>query len=424
MTLFAVEGAAGCGKTVRLIGELEAALADAPLHEGQRVLALTFMHGARRRLHDKLRGVVGLRGRLHCVTVDSFAQRLVGRWRSLATVLGAPALRPDQYDEQCDTAGFLLEQPDVTEWVAASFPIVLVDEAQDLKPQRLRMISALAGPTRLMIAADDFQCLDPSLRPSPCVTWLRQACTPITLRQVHRTSVGGLLTAAAAIRAAGAPTKGRGFNILAAKGVGMAALYLTNAITWRDGGEVAVITPALKGGFAHSVVQKVGEKPLGKQQNGPYTIRWERSEEDEAGALLAGFRLSAGASLSDTISALRQLPVPAIARDVVNWAQRQAHGAGVTQFDEAEVVAIVRRQVALRRHHAGGDQPTFVAMTVQQAKNREFEGVVVLWPYQVGGDAEHKRRLLYNAITRARRWCTVILQNEEMLAAPPFAAQN
>ncbi|MGC8476943.1 MAG: ATP-binding domain-containing protein [Acetobacteraceae bacterium] len=422
MTLLAVEGAAGCGKTVRLIGALEDALADAPLRDGQRVLALTFMHGARRRLHDKLRGVAGVRGRLHCVTVDSFAQRLVGRWRSLATALGAPTLRPDQYDEQCDAAGYLLEQPNVAAWVVASFPIVLVDEAQDLKPQRLRMISALVGPTRLMIAADDFQCLDPSLRPSPCVTWLRQACTPITLTQTHRTHVSGLLDAAAAIRAGRAPANGQGFKILAAKGVGMAAVYLTNAIAWRGGG--AVITPALTGGFAQSVVQKVGEKPLGTRQNGPYTIHWERSEEDEADALLAEFRLSAGAGLSDTIAALRRLPASGIVRDAISWAQRQVHAAGVTRFDQAEVSAVVRRHMALRRHHAGGDQATFVAMTVQQAKNREFEGVVVLWPYQVGGDTEHKRRLLYNAITRARRWCTVIVQNEKMLAAPPFASSR
>ena len=315
MTLLAVEGAAGCGKTVRLIGALEDALADAPLREGQRVLALTFMHGARRRLHEKLRDVAGTRGRLHCVTVDSFAQRLVGRWRSLATALGTPTLRADQYDEQCDAAGLLLEQPDVAAWVAASFPIVLVDEAQDLKPQRLRIISALAGPTRLMIAADDFQCLDPALRPSPCVTWLRQACTPITLTRVHRTCVSGLLTAAAAIRAGRGPANGQGFKILTAKGGGMAAVYLTNAIAWRGGGAIAVITPALKGGFAQSVVQRVGEKPLGSQQNGPYTIDWERSEENEADTLLAGFQLSAGATLSDTIAALRLLPASGIVRN-------------------------------------------------------------------------------------------------------------
>src|SRR5262249_34920260 len=138
-------------------------------------------------------------------------------------------------------------------------------EAQDLKPQRLRIAAALTGSTNLMVAADEFQCLDPALRPSPCVTWLRENCTPLALTQVHRTSVRGLLAAAAAIRAGEAPANGPGFRILAAKGASLAAVYLTNAITWRNGGRVAVITPALKGGFAQAVAQKVGEKPLGTQ---------------------------------------------------------------------------------------------------------------------------------------------------------------
>ena len=81
---------------------------------------------------------------------------------------------------------------------------------------------------------------------------------------------------------------------------------------------------------------------------------------------------------------------------------------------------VITRQVTIRRQRYGSDNHDFVAMTVQQAKNREFEGVFVLWPYQIGGDAEHKRRLLYNAVTRARRWCTVVVQNADLLQAAPF----
>jgi DNA helicase IV len=75
----------------------------------------------------------------------------------------------------------------------------------------------------------------------------------------------------------------------------------------------------------------------------------------------------------------------------------------------------------LRRQYGGGASHPFIAMTVQQAKNREFEGVVVIWPYQVGGDIEHKRRLLYNAVTRAKRWCHIIVQGQNILGAAPFA---
>jgi hypothetical protein len=44
-------------------------------------------------------------------------------------------VQEDQYDVQCEAAGALLEPPEVRGWIAASFPIVLVDEAQDLRPQ-------------------------------------------------------------------------------------------------------------------------------------------------------------------------------------------------------------------------------------------------------------------------------------------------
>jgi superfamily I DNA/RNA helicase len=76
----------------------------------------------------------------------------------------------------------------------------------------------------------------------------------------------------------------------------------------------------------------------------------------------------------------------------------------------------------MRRRYGTSTRPQFVAMTVQQAKNREFEHVVVIWPYTIPNDDDQKRRLLYNAITRARRSCLVLVQAQELLDAPPFAA--
>ena len=54
-------------------------------------------------------------------------------------------------------------------------------------------------------------------------------------------------------------------------------------------------------------------------------------------------------------------------------------------------------------------------MTIQQAKNREFDHVIALWPYTIPNDVEQRRRLLYNAITRAKRSCLVLVQAENML---------
>ena len=84
-----------------------------------------------------------------------------------------------------------------------------------------------------------------------------------------------------------------------------------------------------------------------------------------------------------------------------------------------ELVAILERGVEIRAN-ISSIKHKFLAMTVQQAKNREFDGVVVIWPYQVGGDAEHKRRLLYNAVTRAIAWCAVLVQGSQLPTGSPF----
>jgi UvrD-like helicase C-terminal domain/AAA domain len=422
VTIQAVEGGAGCGKTYRLMTMLSERLVTNPFMDGQRVLALTFMHGSRRRLSERLRTVVGLRSRAECCTIDAFAWRIYRRWRGLAATLAIAPVIEGEFDAVCDAAGSLLEQPEVCAWVAASFPIVLVDEGQDLKPQRLRMIVALSGAVHVLIAADEFQCLDQTLRPNPLVAWLQQAAEPETLVQVHRTNAAGMLAAATAIRGGNAPFNGTGFRILQpGVSVPLAATLLANAIAWRQGGNVAVITPSLQGGFAQSVVARVAQGPCGAKQNGPYNIQWEGNDRDEAQTIVADLDLQTEASGEAACAALRALARTGPARSALSWVENQIHACGRNQFTRTEIEAVIARQVSLRRQHGGGISHQLTALTVQQAKNREFDGVVIIWPYQVGGDAEHKRRLLYNAVTRAKRWCNIVVQNQNILGAAPFA---
>src|SRR5262245_11863921 len=72
-----IEGPAGTGKSTRLFEELERILVASPLQEYQRVLALTRMHGSRRRMEDRLQNASTLRMRYRCSTVDSFAWSLI-----------------------------------------------------------------------------------------------------------------------------------------------------------------------------------------------------------------------------------------------------------------------------------------------------------------------------------------------------------
>ena len=112
--------------------------------------------------------------------------------------------------------------------------------------------------------------------------------------------------------------------------------------------------------------------------------------------------------------------------DVFQWAERKWRIKGQTQFPIDELTTTVERVLQSRRAFL----PTTClgsirAMTINQAKNREFEGVIILWPFAVGGDLESQRRRLYNALTRAQKWAIVIVQDApkktSRLAAPPFS---
>ena len=118
MAVTAFEGPAGTGKTHSLMDDLEGRVREHALASHQRVLALAFMHGARRRLDSRLSEIDALGGRYQAVTVDSFAWRLIQRWRRLAASLGYAIPSENRYDETCALAATLMARPDVRTWVA------------------------------------------------------------------------------------------------------------------------------------------------------------------------------------------------------------------------------------------------------------------------------------------------------------------
>jgi hypothetical protein len=200
MTVTAFEGPAGTGKTHSLMNRLHEELAGRALAAHERVLALTFMHGSRRRLDSRLSGIEELGGRFQATTVDSFAWRLTQRWRPLARRLGHAIPAEGQYQETCALAAALMTRPAVASWVAVSRLIVLADEAQDLSPERSTTIAGMAGRCHLLLAYDEFQCLNPALRPMPIQDWLPGVCTPTSLTACHRTNNAELLEGARAVR--------------------------------------------------------------------------------------------------------------------------------------------------------------------------------------------------------------------------------
>lgn len=425
MTVIAFEGPAGAGKTHSLIERLSVSLRERPLADHERVLALTFMHGSRRRLDARLRDVDCLSGRFTATTFDSFAWHMTQRWQRLAKHLGYEMPGENEYERTCSLAAALLGRDDVQKWVILSYPFILVDEAQDLSSERSSMIAALSQSATIFLAYDEFQCLNTALLPISIEGWIGDQCTPVALQGCRRTDDAELIEAAVAVREGRAVNPdGQCFKIVATPGnVNLRATYLANAIAWRRGGNVAVLTPSRQGGFADSAVARVGEGPVGKRGNGPYTIRWESSDAQDGDMLWDSLDLGNPCAADEALAALARHRHKPVIRTLSDWVKRQRSTQGVEEFTEGDFRRQIYQALSARRRYGQRADAELSAMTIQQAKNREFDHVIVLWPYNVPNDNEQKRRLLYNAITRAKRSCIVLVQSKDMLTAPPFAPE-
>ena len=419
MSLIAFEGPAGSGKTFQLLEYLRLALKSQPLQAGQRVLAITFMHGSRRKLEASLRVIPGLRGRYECATVDSVAFRWAQRWQDLAKHRGLQLPEDGAFDKVCAITAQLVSDPMVRDWITASFPLVLVDEVQDLTATRLSIVRALGERATCFIAGDEFQCLQEGMSVNPFADWRKTGLTVTRLEQIMRTDVAALLAAAAALRAGGAPRAAGVFKIQATPSPALAGSYLANAIAWYGrGGTVAVLTPSVTPFVTKAVEWAQSNKT--KQGNGPIRIVWERAEKEELAEVLARLKCPRSLPLDAARQAVERLAEPTIAPYVLAWLERQGNALGRTEVSRAELEQAIGRAVANRRRFGATPTSRTSAMTVHTAKNREFDGVVVLWPYQVGGSEEQKRRLLYNAITRARNWACILVQGERIPPSGPF----
>lgn len=420
MPFRAFEGPAGTGKTHNLMQALEEAMLARPLASHERVLALTFMHGSRRRLDQRLSKVGILRGRYSCMTIDSLASAITQRWASLAREM---ALQCGSWEETANSAGCLLENPSVLRWLSATFPLVVVDEAQDLSPERLRLVKAFTSGNVLLIAADEFQCLDRAIDTKPFVEWLNTGeVTPLT--KVHRTNAVGLLDAASVLRAGrNVPASGKGFKVVYTfpNQMPFSIGYALLAGLQREGDVAMLVGPGGKDWASDVIARLSNGLRSTKQTVPPLTIGWETAVDDEVGAVMRSFKGTQTLNTEHVLVSLAGIPDPP------NWlksaiaAVRHQHLAcGQTTWDQERLKSLMDRRASFHRAHCTTRSAGVPVMSINSAKNREYRHVVVLWPPGVPGDEEQQRRLLYNAVTRAREAATVFVRTEALLSKPPF----
>ena len=220
---------------------------------------------------------------------------------------------------------------------------------------------------------------------------------------------------------------------MSALNANVAAGHIARTICWKKPKDAVILTPTGqdKSQFIRDVVTRLTSKsikPKGINKDvGPFRVIWESNVEEDKAALLKKIACSAqGIALTE----LRQLCANdrGALGDVYQWAEKKWRIKGRFHFLEGELKTMVERDSPLTARIPAYGLPGkhSEAMTINSVKNREFEGVIVLWPFAVGGkiSIHAETAAPANALTRAKKWAVVIVQDAPQkasrLSAPPF----
>ena len=443
MTSQFFEGAAGTGKTYNLMASLESLVMAQNLEKHQKVLALTFMHGSRARLDGALSDLRSLKKRYGCMTFDAFAGYIVNRWRDLLNDLQQReniTTGHNEYEQVCFEAAELLKDESVQRWVSLTYPIILVDEAQDLSLARLTMMQSLASSSILLAAADEYQHLDEDHEGNAAVQWLSDSINTTRLTQARRTNDQGLLQVANNLRNGDAIIPLLNDDYRGRKELGnfmLVAVPTWQMLAWQAGFALrlagnnhVILTLSANDANSNRALNKLKQDVQNLNRNqgttfGPFPdIKQGRSAETLAQECYSLLSLpEENLSMGDALERCAAIEDRNIKKSVCGWVAKRKKLVGQIEVSREEIEAAInsahQNQKRFQRRGNIGKQ----AMTIHQAKNREFDNVIVLWTYALGGNVsdEYKRRLLYNAITRAKKRCTVIVMGKGRINEVPFS---
>ena len=277
---------------------------------------------------------------------------------------------------------------------------------------------ALEAHVRLFVAADEFQCLDETLDTGPFARWFNSGDVT-KLSQVHRTQKTGLLGAGAALRRLSSPICGPGL-VIRYHYPNLMPFMIGSALC-KFGTKVLLYAP---GGarWASEVTTRLASGLKSKKFNIPPLRSFRESGiNDEADRVMERF---GNKELFDISEIVEQ---SAYTNDAPKWlpevgvaAKRKLGTTAKSKWPANELRDLVGRTASNHRAYANERRVGIRVMSIHQAKNREFERVVLLWPPGVHGSDEYKARLLYNGITRAQKYCHVFVRTQRLLEQPPF----
>jgi superfamily I DNA/RNA helicase len=150
------------------------------------------------------------------------------------------------------------------------------------------------------------------------------------------------------------------------------------------------------------VLRSISEQTTKRGCKPIYWARHTSSDEEQA-----ALRLALGVTndyLDDNEWQKKEDPLNPHVAEVIDRVQRFAQLRGMDRIPK-HLVASVSDQLVHARRAYGSNSARHVVTTIHGAKNCEFDNVCVIWSYKIPANAELQRRLLYNAVTRAKRNC-------------------
>jgi superfamily I DNA/RNA helicase len=431
---FFVAGEAGAGKTRKLMEQADVAGGELLTKPDQRALAMAVMHGARRQLLltldrycPKLPVTVS--------TVHSFALGIVNRWRrSLgisAPVTACEASRglaekyartQATFDEVITLACKLLESSTVCSTLAESYPVVIVDEFQDCTATILPFVQSLGRSAKLLLAADHFQLLDDEGKGCPAVDWARRLREEghifyEDLTGCRRTENPAILQAARALRENVRAPQSTVPVYHGYKPAQVAYRMFERFRGWGTADQIttgtcALIALSLDDTQLNSLLESFQNQltKLNIKQSTNRTVNWSygSSESKHREELFTELGINSTFPAGEewnTKQIFASKRASTVAQDVVRFCKLR----GIAPIPQ-ELVAEFAKLAIHNVRAFGRGSPRFQVLTVHGAKNREFDHVFVFWGYKnAGWSVQQQRKLLYNAVTRARVDCTVLV---------------
>jgi hypothetical protein len=266
-------GQAGTGKTTSLINYLVEEIPQREWLKFETVLALTFMHGSRKRLESKLKFIkTDYKIKLTCSTIDSFAVSLTNRFRSYLGI--NKRISFNQFGDETIENEFEMFLPlqtiqdyvikifqfdSVQKYIFNSYPYIIVDEFQDCMGSRLEIIKQLSKTTNILIASDPFQQLS-DIDNTDGMKWINESGFEIINLDesgIKRTNNNRIITTATCLRK-GEKIDGNKVYIMLSASKHLTAYHLKTNIHYNlASGNIAIITPTKNSKFVTQAIDSL-----------------------------------------------------------------------------------------------------------------------------------------------------------------------